>query len=210
MTIQELPPIDFVVISHNHYDHLDHKAVKELGNKPLWVVPQGHKSWFESCDISNFVELGWWDQYPINDNVKVMALPCQHWSKRTAFDDFEALWASWAIVGSKKVYFAGDTGYCDTFKEIGREVGPFDLSFIPIGAYEPRDIMCPQHVDPDQSVQIHVDIQSKKSVGMHWGTFILTDEHILEPPQKLAQAMQQQGLPDDQFIVVKHGETSTN
>eukprot|EP01122_Echinamoeba_exundans_P013626 TRINITY_DN5984_c0_g1_i1.p1 TRINITY_DN5984_c0_g1~~TRINITY_DN5984_c0_g1_i1.p1 ORF type:complete len:406 (+),score=70.06 TRINITY_DN5984_c0_g1_i1:212-1429(+) len=205
--IDELPPIHFVIISHNHYDHLDALAVQKLGNGPLWIVPKGHMKWFQGMGVNRVVEFDWWDELEIAPELRVVCLPAQHWSKRTLTDDNCALWSGWGVFGSKqRVFFAGDTGYCTGFQEIGKKFGPFDLGLIPIGAYDPRWFMCPQHVDPEEAVQIHVDIQSKKSIGMHWGTFILTDEPVLEPPVRVAADMKKRGLPEDEFIAIKHGE----
>jgi len=204
--LSDLPKIDAVVISHNHYDHLDHYTVKTLGDTPRWFVPKGLKAWFTSCGVENVQELNWWEESSFSDQLRFVCTPCQHWSKRTAFDDFQALWSSWAIVGSsKKFFFTGDTGYCDAFSTIGQEFGPFDLAAIPIGAYEPRWFMKPQHVNPEEAVQIHIDLKSKKSVGMHWGTFILTDEHVMEPPVKLQEAKVQKNLRKNEFIVLNIG-----
>jgi N-acyl-phosphatidylethanolamine-hydrolysing phospholipase D len=228
--MDELPPIHFVIISHNHYDHLDALAVEKLGNGPLWIVPKGHLKWFEGMGVTRVVEFDWWDELEITPELRVACLPAQHWSKRTLTDDNCALWSGWGVFGTKqRLFFAGDTGYCPGFQEIGKKFGPFDLSLIPIGAYDPRWFMwygwkkspkirverslilfvvasSPQHVDPEEAVQIHVDIQSKKSIGMHWGTFILTDEPVLEPPVRVAADMKKRGLPDDEFVAIKHGE----
>jgi len=205
--VSDLPRIDMVLISHNHYDHLDHATVVALGNTPQWIVPMGMKKWFESCGITNVVELSWSEQVVTSSGLTVVSAPCQHWSRRGVRDVCKALWCSFVVLGSKRVYFSGDTAYCPAFKETGEEFGPFDLACIPIGAYEPRDFMCVQHVDPEEAVQMHIDLKSKHSVGMHWGTFILTDEPVLEPPQKMAEARRAKGLPDDAFIVLYIGET---
>jgi len=204
--LSELPKIDMVVISHNHYDHLDYETVRTLGDGPTWFVPEGNKTLLESMGATRVIELSWWDQF-VFSNLTIVCTPCQHWSKRTAFDDFKALWSSWSIIGSKKFFFTGDTAYCAGFTQIGEVHGPFDLAAIPIGAYEPRWFMKPQHINPEEAVQIHQDIQSKKSVGMHWGTFILTDEPLFDPPIKLKEAMQAKSLPNDEFLVLNIGET---
>eukprot|EP00002_Diphylleia_rotans_P038296 TRINITY_DN8691_c0_g1_i1.p1 TRINITY_DN8691_c0_g1~~TRINITY_DN8691_c0_g1_i1.p1 ORF type:complete len:352 (+),score=60.09 TRINITY_DN8691_c0_g1_i1:46-1101(+) len=206
--ISDFPKIDFVLISHNHYDHLDSGVVSALGNSTTWIVPLGLKSWFASCGVDSVVELDWWDSYKVNEEITVTAVPCQHWSKRSVMDRNATLWASYAVVGPvHKAYFAGDTGYCDAFAEIGETFGPFDLALIPIGAYEPRDFMGPQHVDPEEAVKMHMDLRSKFSVGMHWGTFILTDEPVDEPPKKLQEALAKHKLPVTSFIACLHGQT---
>lgn len=129
--LSEMPPIDFVLISHNHYDHLDITAVRHFRNDVLWIVPDGHRSWFKSEGIDRVIELKWWDTYPVNDKVQVGCLPAQHWSKRTLTDDMHALWSGWGVFGAQqKLFFAGDTGYCAGFQEIGQKFGPFDLALV--------------------------------------------------------------------------------
>ena len=183
VTVDQLPKIDAVIISHNHYDHLDLNSVKQLnkrfGQQLYWFVPLNLKNWMEDEGCANVVELDWWQSsfLPHIPNIKLILTPAQHWSRRGAFDERKTLWGSWAIIGPKhKFYFGGDTGYCPAFKQIGEMYGPFDLAAIPIGAYEPRWFMAPQHVDPEQAVQIHSDIGSKKSIAIHWGTFALAHE----------------------------------
>jgi N-acyl-phosphatidylethanolamine-hydrolysing phospholipase D len=172
------------------------------------VVPDGHRDWFKSESIDRVIEMKWWDHYPVTEKVTISCLPAQHWSKRTAFDDMHALWSGWGVFGStKKLFFAGDTGYCPGFKEIGDKYGPFDLALIPIGAYEPRWMMRCQHVDPIEAVSIHQDIKSKQSIGMHWGTWVLTDEHVLEPPQKLATELAARELDPKSFVALYHGQS---
>jgi len=134
-----------------------------------------------------------------------MALACR--SYRSLGDRNKTLWASYVVsAGGKKVYFSGDTGYCDVFKETGVHFKGFDLALIPIGAYEPRWFMKPQHVDPQDAVQMHVDLQAKKSIGMHWGTFVLSDEAIDEPPKAIAETLKARSLHPDEFITVPHGQ----
>ncbi|XP_048252801.1 N-acyl-phosphatidylethanolamine-hydrolyzing phospholipase D-like isoform X2 [Haliotis rufescens] len=183
--VEDLPKVDAVVISHNHYDHLDYYSVvalnKKFGASLRWYVPMGLKEWMVSTGCQNVQELDWWQEaeHATADgtSVKFVCTPCQHWSKRTPTDDFRTLWSSWSVIGPKhRFFFGGDTGYCEVFKQIGHKYGPFSLAAIPIGAYEPRWFMHPQHVNPKESVQIHEDVQSRMSVGIHWGTFTLTNE----------------------------------
>lgn len=204
--LSELPPIDAILVSHNHYDHLDLTTVRHFRNDVLWIVPDGHMSWFKGEKVTRVIEMKWWDQYPLKEGVNVACLPAQHWSKRTAFDDMCSLWSGWGIIGKKRLFFAGDTGYCDGFQHIGNKFGPFDLALIPIGAYNPRWMMQCQHVDPAEAVSIHQDIRSKQSIGMHWGTWVLTDEHVLEPPQELANTLAQRNLDPNEFIAITHGQ----
>lgn len=203
----ELPKIDVILISHNHYDHLDLLVARHFKNNVLWIVPDGHKSWFASESIHRIIEMKWWDTYPLKEGVEIACLPAQHWSKRTAFDDMHALWSGWGIFGTKKLFFAGDTGYCAGFAEIGNKFGPIDLALIPIGAYEPRWMMRCQHVDPVEAVTIHQNLRAKQSIGMHWGTWVLTDEHVLEPPKILARELATRELDPNSFIAITHGQT---
>jgi len=212
--IADLPEIDVAVISHDHYDSLDLDSVIALSKhnqqRPLtFIVPLGMKAWFDDLDLKtvNVVELDWSQGYTVQ-KVTFTAEPCQHWSKRTLFDAFERLWASFVIEsGNKKIFFAGDTGYAKHFTEIGKKYGKFDLALLPIGAYEPRWFMKSYHVNPEEAVKIHQDINSEYSVAMHWGTFILTDEPLDEPPQKLDVALKKFNIDNSAFEVYEHGET---
>ena len=138
-----------------------------------------------------------------------MCIRDRHWSRRGLADTNEVLWAGWVIEApQKRFFFAGDTGYSNDFKDIGKRFGGMDLSLIPIGAYAPRWFMKDMHCNPEEAVQIHLDVKSKFSVGMHWGTFLnLTDEPLVEPPQKLKEAMKKSNLDEDSFITLRHGET---
>jgi N-acyl-phosphatidylethanolamine-hydrolysing phospholipase D len=212
--VNELPEIDAVVISHNHYDHLDYGSVEALnarfGDNLYWFVPLKLADWMRDVGCNNVIELDWWQEscIPTKPNVKFVFTPAQHSTKRGINDDCKVLWGSWSVIGpTRRFFFAGDTGYCPVFKQIGETYGPFDISAIPIGAYEPRWFMGPQHVDPEQAVQIHKDVKSKFSVGVHWGTFALAHEYYLEPPQKLKTALEDQNLNENEFITISHGET---
>ncbi|RWS11168.1 N-acyl-phosphatidylethanolamine-hydrolyzing phospholipase D-like protein, partial [Dinothrombium tinctorium] len=214
-TIHDLPSnLDAVVISHNHYDHLDLNTVTMLnaryGVELRWFVPLGLKSWFDQVGIDNVIELDWWEEncVPDKNDVSFVFTPSQHWSKRTLSDDNKSLWGSWTIIGPRhRFYFAGDTGYCPVFKEIGHLYGPFSVAAIPIGAYEPRWFMKYQHINPEEAVLIHEDIKSKFSIGVHWGTFSLANEYYLDPPVKLRDALEAKKLSLDSFVTFKHGET---
>ncbi|KAM5173071.1 N-acyl-phosphatidylethanolamine-hydrolyzing phospholipase D [Mantella aurantiaca] len=213
-TIKQLPKIDAVVISHTHYDHLDYNTVlglnERFGTELRWFVPLGLLNWMQSCGCENVIELDWWEQncVPGHDEVTFVFTPCQHWCKRTPFDDNKVLWGSWSVLGpSNRFFFAGDTGYCAAFEQIGKRFGPFDVAAIPIGAYEPRWFMKAQHVDPEEAVRIHADVRSKKSVAIHWGTFALANEYYLDPPVKLREALERYGLRPEDFMVLNHGDS---
>jgi N-acyl-phosphatidylethanolamine-hydrolysing phospholipase D len=167
------------------------------------------KKWFAIRGVDQVIEMDWWDRQR-DGNLEIIAVPVQHWSKRSIFSRNKTLWAGWVInADAFRFIFVGDTGYTPHFKEIGEKLGPFDLAAIPIGAYEPRWFMARHHVNPAESVQIHKDIGSKKSVAIHWGTFILTDEPLDDPPKKLAAALQENQIPAEDFLVLKHGQTIT-
>jgi len=200
-----------VLISHNHYDHLDLPSVKALaaqaGGPPRFYVPLGLAPWFQDAGITTTTEMDWWDSRE-DAGLKVNFVPAQHWSARTLWDRNETLWGGFVVEHPRfRFLFTGDTGYSRDFSDIGQRFGSIDLAAIPIGAYDPRWFMAPQHVDPDESVLIHRDVHARQSLAVHWGTFVLTDEPLDEPPKKLAQALDRAGLKQDVFWVLRHGET---
>ncbi|KAM9777960.1 N-acyl-phosphatidylethanolamine-hydrolyzing phospholipase D [Neosynchiropus ocellatus] len=212
--VEQLPRIHAVLISHSHYDHLDLPTVKSLnsrfGSQLRWFVPLGLLDWMVKAGCEDVMELDWWEQscVPGRDDVSFVCTPAQHWSKRTPLDTNKALWGSWSVIGpDHRFFFAGDTGYCSSFLEIGRQFGPFDLAAIPIGAYQPREVMRGQHVDPEEAVQIHQDVQAKQSVAVHWGTFALAHEFYLEPPQRLREVLERKGFHPGCFFTLSHGES---
>jgi L-ascorbate metabolism protein UlaG (beta-lactamase superfamily) len=246
--IKDIPTIDAVVISHNHYDHLSHPTVTEIAERHPgchFFVPIGNKQWFTATGIKQCTELDWWESTeftltpsaPEGKRVSVgsasdssngssktitaqlSALPAQHMSARSPTDKAKTLWASWSVKsGNKSVYFGGDTGYrsvpyeadgkddyaeeyaslprCPAFKDIGKLVGPFDLGLIPIGAYHPRWLFSPMHADPRDAVEIFRDTLCKRAMGIHWGTWVLTEEDVLEPPRLLKKALAHHQIPE--------------
>lgn len=202
-----LPPIDVVVISHNHYDHLDRGTVRRLGNGPTWYVPLKMRRWFVRQGITNVVELDWWEQSEYGD-LEIACTPAKHFSQRNLLNFNKVLWCSWVISGGgQMVYFAGDTGYGPHFGEVRERAGPIDLALLPIGAYNPEWFMLAVHLNPAQAVQAHLALGATRTIGMHWGTFILTDEPLEEPPRLFRQAARAHGLGQDEAIIMRHGET---
>lgn len=210
---EKMPFVDAVVISHNHYDHLDLPSLKQLnaqaGGPPLFIVPLGNAALLRQHGISHIKELDWWESVTLRDELRITLVPTQHWSKRYLLGDRnEALWGGYVIQHrGKQALFAGDTGYSKDFRDIHARFGAFDFAMIPIGAYLPRDFMQRQHIDPEQAVQIHQDLQARLSLGIHWGTFDLTDEAIQQPPQDLALALKKAGVDPEQFPSWAIGET---
>lgn len=208
LTVEQLPRIDAVLISHNHYDHLDVRTVRQIGDGPTWYVPLGMRKWFRKQGISEVVELDWWQSDSAPGDVNIICMPSRHFSARTMWDRDKTLWSSWLVEhNGRKIYFAGDTGYGPHFSEIGAAQGPLDVALLPIGAYEPRWFMSPVHTDPAEAIQAHFDLQAKRTVAMHWGTFLLTSEPLKEPPELFRQHADAAGLDDRQAIILTHGET---
>ena len=210
--IEELPRIDVVLTSHNHYDHLDLATVKRLAGRPsgspLFLVPLGLKRWFLDQGIERVEEYDWWQGHEVGP-VRYTLVPVQHWSKRTLWDANQSLWGGWVIEGGGlKLVHTGDLGYSRDALDIGERLGPFDLAMIPIGAYAPRWFMKNQHVDVPEALQVRADLRAARAIGMHWGTFEnLTDEPLDEPPAELARHRAAAGMPADRFDVMKVGET---
>jgi N-acyl-phosphatidylethanolamine-hydrolysing phospholipase D len=210
LAIDDLPPIDFVVVSHNHYDHLDLDTLEALARRnerTRFFVPLGNGELLREHGIARVTELDWGEAGE-HRGVRVHCLPTQHWSKRGVGDDNEALWSSWAMVGpERRFYFAGDTGYFEGFARIGEVFGPFDLAAVPIGAYEPAAMMRASHLDPEEAVRAALDLDARRAVAMHFGTFDLSDEPLDEPPIRFRAAARDQGLDPESAWVLKIGET---
>ncbi len=188
---ESLPPIDLVVISHNHYDHLDIPTLKRLEKEhsPVVLVGLANGQLLKSAGIKNVVEMDWWDSYKWK-GLKISFVPSQHWSGRGFFDRFKTLWGGFYFHAEKGgIYFAGDTGYGKFFRLIREKLGAPVLSFIPIGAYRPRWFMKTAHINPREAVLAHQDLASLRSVGIHFGTFQLTDEGIDKPKIELHKSL---------------------
>ncbi|XP_062587887.1 N-acyl-phosphatidylethanolamine-hydrolyzing phospholipase D-like [Saccostrea cucullata] len=210
--IEDLPHIDAVIISHNHYDHLDYGSVQSLNSKfkdkVTWFVAVGTKEWMLNAGCQNVIELSWWDEaeLPGRPDFKFVSVPCQHRCERILLDTMKALWCSWIVRGPRKsFYFAGDTGYCIGFKQIGRKYGPVDFAAIPIGAYYPRWFMRPMHVNPEEAVKIFEDVRANNALGIHWGTFKMTREFYLEPRTRLEEELDKKSISREKFFTLRHG-----
>ena len=212
--IPALPRIDVVLISHNHYDHLDTDSVRRLAARPpgspLFLVPLGLKAWFHDKGIDRVEEYDWW-QSRADGPLRFTLVPVQHWSKRTPWDTNQTLWGGWVVEGAGvKIVHTGDMGYSQDARDIGERLGPFDLALVPIGAYAPRWFMKVHHVDVPEALRVRADLRAERAIGMHWGTFEhLTDEPLDEPPAWLAHEREAAGLTPAQFGVMKIGETRT-
>jgi N-acyl-phosphatidylethanolamine-hydrolysing phospholipase D len=209
LRFDHLPKIDVVLISHTHYDHLDRNTILRLGNAPHYILPENLGEWFRKRGIDTVTELSWWNTTQIGA-LKITAVPAKHWSKRRVFGTEDHGWGGYVIeTPAGTVYFVGDTGYhCEYFKEIGKRVPNIDLALVPIGAYYPRTIFGSFHIDPHEAVVIHTEVGAKRSIGMHWGTFKLTQEPLDEPPLELARQLSAIGVPQERFSVMKIGETA--
>jgi N-acyl-phosphatidylethanolamine-hydrolysing phospholipase D len=184
MQIADLPKVDVVAISHNHYDHLDIPSLKAIyKSQPhtMFLVPKGDKKLLNKHGIENVQEFDWWDSFQLNHS-EFHFVPVKHWSARTPWDTNESLWGGWVTTShSYNLFHAGDTGYSDIFITIKEKFKEIDYAFLPIGAYSPRYFMKNSHVNPEEALQVSKDLSPKKSFGMHWGTFILSDEPVLDP-----------------------------
>lgn len=206
---EDLPDIQMVLISHNHYDHLDKRTILKLDElySPLFVVPLGVDHLLKKWQCKNIITLDWWDKHRFNE-LEITSIPANHFSARGMFDRDKTLWCGYQIkYDDVSFYFAGDTGYSDVFKEIGSKLNQPDISLIPIGAYKPEWFMSPVHISPEEAVKVHLDIMSKKSIAMHFGTFPLADDNRERGLSELNVAKQNHGLKDDEFIILSEGQT---
>lgn len=207
--LQALPHVDLLLVSHNHYDHLDLSTLRRVRRRwgPPAVTGLDNARHLAKAGIRGAVELDWWQSVE-RDGVRVTYVPAQHFSARTLWDRNRSLWGGFVLqAGGATVYFAGDSGYCPHFKEIGAAFPAIDLALLPIGAYEPRWFMRQQHMDPEEAVRAHLDLGARRSIGMHFGTFQLTDEAIDAPVHALRAARARHDVPDSAFDVLAFGET---
>ena len=208
LAMKDLPKIDVLLVSHNHYDHMDVQSLRDIarGDQPMTVTPLGNGPILRRQGLTRITECDWWDSVELGGGAKIVATPAQHWSVRGLPDRNRALWSGFVIETRRhKIFFAGDTGYAGHFREIRARCGVMDMALLPIGAYEPRWFMKDQHMNPEDAVLAHIDLQAKQSIGMHFGTFQLTDEGFDAPVQELQAALRKHEAAN--FDVLEVGET---
>ena len=207
---EDLPPIHLVLLSHNHYDHLDVPTMRMVmgAHHPKVIAPLGVKKFLDQQYISGTVEADWWDECKVSEQLCVQLVPALHFSGRGLLDRDASLWCGYVIrTPAGNIYFAGDTGYHESlFKEIGKRCGPLRVSILPIGAYKPGWFMSPIHVSPEEAVRIHKDVGSENSIAMHYGTFPLADDGMEDPVNDLTAALVTHQLPADAFRVLEEGD----
>lgn len=209
VSLDDLPTVSVVLLSHGHYDHLDLRTLRILARRfdPLVVSPLGHERLIRSTGIRRVETLDWWGEAKTTP-LPVALTPAHHFTARTPFDRNRALWGGFVVrAGERRIYFAGDTAYAPFFTDIRRRLGPIDVALIPIGAYEPRWFMHSVHMNPAEAVQAHIDLEAAESIGMHFGTFQLTTEGIDEPQRGLGEALRERGVPGSRFRVIGFGES---
>jgi N-acyl-phosphatidylethanolamine-hydrolysing phospholipase D len=208
LPIDALPPIHAVLVSHNHYDHLDLESLRRLAARGTrFFVPLRVGALLREEGIGPVEELDWWESRPLGD-VHVHCVPARHWSARSLTDRDETLWSGWAVVGpTRRFYFAGDTGYTRSFADIGARLGPFGLVALPIGAYAPQAMMQPVHMNPEEAVQAALDLKATHALGVHYGTFDLTEEPLDEPPRRFHAEGARRRLERDRLWTPPLGET---
>jgi L-ascorbate metabolism protein UlaG (beta-lactamase superfamily) len=205
----DLPPISLVLLSHNHYDHCDLRTLQLLEQRfhPTVVTLSGNGRLLRSAGLRQIEEIDWWATASAAP-LPITVTPAQHFSARGPFDRNRALWGGFLIeIGGRRILHAGDSGYGPHFSEIGARLGPIDLALLPIGAYEPRWFMKDIHMNPAEAVQAHLDLAARRSIAMHFGTFQLTPEGIDEPVHQLTNALQERGVPAEQFRAMDVGES---
>ena len=213
--LKELPEVNLFLLTHNHYDHLSTRTIQRFPHKKSKVLaPLKLGKYFTKNGFSNVSEMDWYDQIKVND-LKITMVPAVHWSKRSLWDTNKTLWGSFIIeYKNKKIFFASDTGYGNIYKELGEKYGPIDLTFINIGAYNfypmaPQKDKSIYHTNPEEALNIGKDLKSKKVLGMHWGTVILSLEPLFEPPKRFKNSSNQYGYHPDDAIIFKIGQVET-
>jgi L-ascorbate metabolism protein UlaG (beta-lactamase superfamily) len=210
LRLGELPRIDVVLLSHNHYDHLHLPSLRWLvqHRQPLIIAPLGLKDWLADRGVPGVVELDWWQSHFAGPGFEIICTPAQHWSSRSPWDRCLTLWGGfWIRTPAGSAWFAGDTGWGEHFSEVRTRLGAPAVALLPIGAYEPRWFMAPVHMNPDEAVQAHLAVGARLSLASHHGTFRLTDEGIDAPLRDLALAREKHGLSPAAFAAPAVGET---
>ena len=198
--IPDLPAIDAVLLTHSHYDHMDLPTLRKLGPGIPLFTPSGHSRALARKGFRDVTEVGWWDGAGLAPGIRLTAVPAQHFTARTPFDNDRAHWCGWVLEGAgSRIWHAGDSGYCPAFAEIGTRFGGIDFAMIPIGAYQPRSIMRAMHMNPQEAVMAFRDASCTAAVAMHWGTFRLTDEPMGEPPLLLESALRTLNIAPERF-----------
>lgn len=212
LAFEQLPPIDIVLISHNHFDHMDKETIKRLEQKfsPQFIVGLGDKVLLQSFGVKNVIEMDWWQETRIK-NLTITYTPAQHFSARSLTDRFYSLWGGFMITNelNQNIYFSGDTGLSSYFSDIKKKFTEIHLAFLPIGAYEPRDFMKDNHTNPDDAVKAHLILEPNLSIGKHFGTFQLTDEGFEDPKIDLQKAKKENNINENSFITLNEGESRT-
>ena len=211
IALKDLPPIDVVVVSHNHYDHMDTPTLQTLQKRfqPVFIVPLTNTHYLNDVGIQQVIELDWWSSYSIN-NIDITATPAQHWSKRTLFDANRSLWSGFYIKGlTQSVFYAGDTAYEKHFKLIRKKLGEPSIALLSIGAYKPQWFMKRAHTSPEEAVLAHMDLKAGTSIPIHYGTFQLGDDSPKSALTDLHQAMHKHALSNDSFKVLALGQSIT-
>lgn len=223
VAMESLPPIDVVLLSHDHYDHLDAPTVRRLARlqpEAHWMAPLGLAQFLRRLGVHRVTELGWWDETTLGE-ARIACVPARHFGARGFTDRMRRLWCGWTLrVADHALYFAGDTAYHPEFAKIGQRYGPFDIVLVPIGAYDPRWFMERVHMDPEEAVRAFIEVSGgappaaqgsrrapRVALGIHWGTFRLTDEPMDEPPRRMRSAWGAAGLPENELWILRHGET---
>jgi len=204
----ELPPIHAVVISHNHFDHMDIPTLQRLAaeHRPLFIVPLGNGHYLQQAGIRPVVELDWWETLELSPQLQVNAVPSQHWSRRGLLDLNRALWAGYVFQSTwGTIYFAGDTGMADHFAQIRERFGDIDLALLPVGSYLPRWFMQDQHIDPEELISAHLLLGARSSLAIHYGTFPLADDGQDQPVNELRLSLEK-SLPSPDIQIPFNGD----
>ena len=213
LKLNEIPKTDLFLLTHNHYDHQDMSTIRSFPFKDAKVMlPLKLGNYFTKNGYSDVNEMDWYDEIQVNENLKVTLLPAVHWSKRSLNDTNKTLWGNFLIeYNGKKIFFACDTGVGSIYKELGNKFGPIDLTLINIGAYNfypitPYKDKSSYHTNPEEALSVAKDLRSKKVIGMHWGTFVLSLEPIMEPPKRFKYNAEKYGFNEKEAITFKIGE----